>query len=254
MSATVFNTIIAGLGHLQTGSNMHFIHPIKKDETPIDHGIYVYYRNGVRLGVIEPWQCHSKPDGTVITRVERDATVFGNKMHCYTEEINNQFTVIELRWQSTTDTNQFVHAIYELLGDSAVFKHKTPLGSTTQTIELNGAMPLPLMRVFYGRVLEQTVAKGGMATVLVPWIQDPNQQDKFFTPHFSERTARVLINQDIQIIDGTEQLTTQYEYIGDQYQAGSQFWVNEKHLLARYRWQQSEDQAWDTVLENYRSV
>ena len=62
------------------------------------------------------------------------------------------------------------------------------------------------------------------------------------------------MNQDIQIIDDNEEVTTLYEYIGDQYQAGSQFWVNDKHLLARYRWQQAEDQAWDTLLENYRQV
>jgi hypothetical protein len=98
------------------------------------------------------------------------------------------------------------------------------------------------------------VATGGIHKVLVPWIKDPSQLDKLFTPHFSERTARIVINQDIQIIDDNEQITTQYEYIGDQYQAGSQFWVNDKHLLARYCWQQSADAHWDTLLENYRQA
>ena len=233
---------------------MDLLHPIANDETPIDHGVYVYYRNQVRLGVIEPWQRHRKADGTVITRAERDATVFGNKMLCHTEQFNNHFSVIELRWQSTSDASQVVTARYELNGDKGVFSHQYPGGSNSQTVDLDGALPLPLMRVFYGDVLEQTVANNGKQTVLVPWIKDPLQLDKLFTPHFSERTARVLMNQDIQIIDDSEQITTQYEYIGDQYQAGSQFWVNDKHLLARYCWQQAEDQHWDTLLENYRSA
>jgi hypothetical protein len=231
---------------------MHLIHPISADETPIDHGVYVYYRNNIRIGVVEPWQRHRRNDGAIITRAERDASVFGNTMQCYTEEQNSRFTVIELRFQLTNDSSQVVTARYDINGDSALFSHQYPDNAQTQTIELHGAMPLPLMRVYYGKVLEETISKGGAATVLVPWIKDPSQLGMLFTPHFSDRTTRVLMNQDIQIIDDNEEVTTLYEYIGDQYQAGSQFWVNDKHLLARYRWQQAEDQAWDTLLENYR--
>lgn len=231
---------------------MELLHPISADETPIDHGIYVYYRNTIRIGVVEPWQRHRRTDGTIITRSERDASVFGNKMQCYSEEVNGKFSVIELRWQSTTDASQIVTAHYTIHADNAFFTHEHPNGTSSQSIDLNGAMPLPLMRVYYGHILENTVAKGGSATVLVPWIKDPSQLDKLFTPHFSDRTARVVLQQDIQIIDDNEEVTALYEYIGDQYQAGSQFWVNDKHLLARYRWQQSDDQSWDTLLENYR--
>lgn len=234
---------------------MNYIHPINDDdETLIDQGMYVYYRNGERIGVIEPWQRHQKADGSIVTRAERDATVFGNKMLCYTEEVNGKFTVIELRFESTSDTNQFVYAEYLLDGSKAVFNHKTSTSNVSQRIDINGAICLPLMRVFYGKVLEETISRGGQATVLVPWIKDPTNLEKFFTPHFSDRTASVLIDKDTLTIDNAEQNATVYEYIGDQYQAGSKFWVNENQLLCRYCWQQDENLAWDTLLEEYQTT
>jgi hypothetical protein len=39
------------------------------------------------------------------------------------------------------------------------------------------------------------------------------------------------------------------EYQGDQYAAGTQFWLDEDDLLLRYTWQQSPAQFWDVRLK-----
>ena len=48
---------------------------------------------------------------------------------------------------------------------------------------------------------------------------------------------------------GEQDALREVEYLGDQYGAGTRFWLRSDDLLQRYSWQQDADQFWEVSLE-----
>lgn len=106
------------------------------------------------------------------------------------------------------------------------------------------------MRIHYGPVIIATEAQPNHRhRVLVPWIKDPRDTAQLFTPAISEREAHLQRAETLDTDQGSVN-TRLFQYVGDQYQTGSSFWVDERGLLQRYRWQQDQAREWDTRLES----
>jgi len=85
--------------------------------------------------------------------------------------------------------------------------------------------------------------RDGECPVILPEVGVPGDDPALFTPHFSYRTAQLLGEEEV---DGL--MLARYRYIGDQYDESAGFWVDNDELLARYRWTQDGEKAWEVSL------
>jgi hypothetical protein len=107
----------------------------------------------------------------------------------------------------------------------------------------------PLMRIFTGPLIARLLQLGGTGNVILPDINDPGDGGRLLRPLNTQRWARVVDNDALLSRDGLQLKCRCCEYTGDQYGAGSHFWLGEDDLLLRYQWQQSSDQHWDVWLQ-----
>lgn len=96
----------------------------------------------------------------------------------------------------------------------------------------------PILRVFQGPAIRSTASAGadGSASVLVPWIYDPNNRDRLLGLNIEQRRAFV---ED----DGS------YRYVGGNYDDTARFWLDDNGLLTRYVWHQSDSHRWEVRLD-----
>ena len=214
-----------------------------------DSGVYHYLLNGQATQIREHWQRHRQATGEWLVNSGRSApgvNIDGEAR--MTEGLVTQFEVL---WQA--DDRSELRARYTAQ-DTAVEVDRTE-GAVTQreAISVDGteAAPLlsPLMRIYAGPLIARLLAMGGQGAVLLPFIGDPADQDRLLRPQISQRQARVLEN-DVELQLGDADFRCRVcEYSGDQYAAGTRFWLAEDDLLVRYQWQQAQDQQWDVWLQ-----
>jgi hypothetical protein len=106
----------------------------------------------------------------------------------------------------------------------------------------------PLMRIYTGPLIARILQLGGEAHVVVPDITEPDNSNNLLKPRCSSRKARLLDAAAELELDGKLYLCRQCEYTGDQYEAGSLFWLGNNNRLLRYCWQQGKDQQWEVSL------
>ncbi len=105
------------------------------------------------------------------------------------------------------------------------------------------------MRIFTGPLIARLLEQGGVGEIVLPNIGDPADTENLLRAQSSERTARLVAQEQLHCADGVDRLSRRCEYTGDQYKAGSRFWLGADDVLERYRWQQSEDLRWDVWLQ-----
>ncbi len=196
-------------------------------------GSYVYFLNGEQMDIREGWQVRPAPPGRLI-RSERSA--YGTTLSVDAVETGGRLTRFDVRYRAgATD----IRAWYEVDGQEVRVQRLVNGREEYRHVRTEALFIVsPIMRVFTGGVIRQLVALGQPGCVLVPWLFDPAQAERFLLPHFDTRSARLLEK------DGAMDV---YEYIGEQYDANARFWVDARSILARYNWQQG-DKSWDVRL------
>lgn len=173
----------------------------------------------------------------------------------------SQVQGFEVSWFEWDSKALLVSAEYERLSGSAarVTRHQyteggerlaTPIDRVLMVGSKDGSqIPIffPLLRIFMGGVISSLLLEGGEAEVVIPSIVDPEDMDETLKPLVSVRCATPIAD-SITTPLGADVFC--FEYVGDQYQAGSVFTFNRTGLLLEYRWQQSADQLWQIRLIN----
>ena len=232
---------------------MQNIIAVDSSERLVAKGCYHYYRNGEKMPVMEPWTVHRLPDGSVVTRSERDSRAYGNQILVHSVEASGQISFFEAQWNKFDgDKIQSVTAQYRMQGEAVVIVRTGVDGTSESSRQILPAACVisPLMRIYTGSVIQQLV-KGGKSPVLVPWIRDPSNLSQLLRPLLSEREAIFQHEETVSLASGDFQ-ANRYEYFGGEYQPGTLFWLDQHNVLLRYRWQQDEDTLWETNLEEYQ--
>ncbi len=233
---------------------MEMIHPVNADEILIDQGCYHYYRStdGVeeKMPVLEPWSRHQLGD-RVITRAERDAITLGSQIMVQSSSFDGEVTEFDVVMRKF-DQGQVaeVSAHYRCSDHHITVMRVGANDETTEhTLELGAYIVSPLMRIYTGEVIQRLLGRGE-CQVLVPWIRDPNDLEQLLTPLTSQRQANFEASETLAVAERMVE-TRRYQYFGGEYQPGTLFWLDDRDVLQRYLWQQSESTRWDTRLESY---
>ncbi|MEH6568269.1 MAG: hypothetical protein V7709_04280 [Halioglobus sp.] len=214
-------------------------------------GSYRYLLNGEPTQVLESWdiegdlaaQCQiSSRRAAPGLEIVVDAQLSGGKVQ--------NFNVV---WHAgPTET---VCARYQLFEDELVVvwrglgcdeDERTEISLDAATVQ---PILFPLMRIFTGPLINCLLEAGGEGNIVLPDISDPANKPRLLRPQFSVRRATVVDAESILYSHGEERPCRRCEYTGDQYTAGSYFWLGADGLLERYQWQQSADLHWDVWLE-----
>lgn len=214
-------------------------------------GCYRYILNGHPTEVAESWslegelatQCQiSSRRSAPGVEIEVTAAVSSGTLQ--------HFTTL---WRSGSAGT--ISAEYLLQRDRVLVTWRAAGRGNEEVIELFhdtvSSQPLlfPLMRIFTGPLIARLLQLGGEGKVILPDINDPEDEEHLLRPLTTQRRARVIEKEALLLCNGVELRCRRCEYTGDQYRAGSQFWLGEDDLLLRYQWQQSADQHWDVLLQ-----
>ncbi|MCW1968101.1 MAG: hypothetical protein KIH69_008285 [Anaerolineae bacterium] len=212
-------------------------------------GSYSYSRNGVATGIREKWSLKIGIGG-MLFRTERDASIFGS--HIAVEA--RGFDLAHLFWfrvdwrNTNPDAVKTASAIYDIGPDTIHVKREVDGTMTHEIIPRPERLVVsPLMRIFYGGVLLQLEAAQEVCPVLVPWIHQPNNAQMLLSAQLDPRRARLLDKGKIKVA-GETHVVKRYEYIGGNYTADSQFWVNDAGILVRYTFAQSQNDLWEVQM------
>ena len=209
-------------------NKLNDIFPLAKNEQESGSGRYLYRLNGALTNIVEPWLQHRQPDGSVITRSSRsdgESFVLAVKAG---QKGDSRFATFY--WENAAGSRE---AHYLLRGDE--FRWSVDGEQPTRLLLDSPVCFFPLMRILSGETLLTIDSKGGTARVLVPSIKTPEHRDSLFMPLFSERSVEAL-GSNI------------YHYRGGEYDDAARYEMNERGLLQRYSWQQSENQFWEVEL------
>jgi|GEM_PF-5028723 len=225
----------------------HF--PSTHDETLVASGEYIYRLNGDRQAVSEPWSHHTCGSEKII-RSRRLALDHGVEIStmCKASEDWNAIESAEISAEITREAGSSSH-------DLSLDIESGKITSVWQDTEEDHAAYccFPLLRIYMGGVLRALHASEREDQVLIPNINNPNDQDGFLKPVITTRSA-TLLRTEIKNADGRDMKAALYEYTGDQYDAGALFWVDEHGVLIAYEWQQSAEQSWACEVSNYRRL
>lgn len=213
-------------------------------------GRYLYFLNGEPAPVEEHWE--RRPLAESAWQI-KSARSFGDTLlQVDATETGRRIEQFQVCWQSGDELP--IQASYQLNDDVLAISRTegSGTGTDTQVAAPSGLTLLfPLMRIFVGPVIENFLSAGGEGTVVLPSIADPQDRASLLTMQESVRSARLLDAEDQLQRDGETITCRRCEYLGDQYTAGSEFWLAPDGLLQRYRWQQSENQLWDVWLQRH---
>ncbi len=211
-------------------------------------GAYQYLLNGELTDIRESWSCEAAGEGEFLVSSERSA---GDVVLQVRARIRDGHVLCcDVVWQSGDE-----HPIASefLLQDGGLQVKRKQGSAAVEVTQLaapaEGIFLLsPLMRVYTGPVIARLLEAGGKGTVVVPAIGKPEQTDTLLRPQVSERTA-VILEADCTVDLGEgAQSCRLCEYIGDQYQQGTHFWLRSDDLLLRYTWRQTPELEWDVRL------
>jgi hypothetical protein len=210
-------------------------------------GEYRYLLNGGTTAITETWARQIFPGGRQRITSRRNAP----GVEITVDAIVDKGLVLSclITWQSGDASIQADYAWRE----SALECRRTREGAPPeeQAIVCDQAGPrllFPLMRAFTGPLISRLLDNDGTGQVFVPDISRPGDPEMLLRPRVSQRHANILDVGAKLDIDGMAVPCRLCEYTGEQYGAGSRFWLGEDETLLRYQWQQGSAQHWDVWL------
>lgn len=219
------------------------------DVPEFSSGSYEYLLNGEATPIGESWTRETLADSLQRWSSTRNAP--GVELSVQASVRDGSVHAFEVTWQAAgADT---IRAHYALTDDYLRYQRwqaGVPVGIEEIPLPREGVCVLsPLMRIFTGPVIARLLQAGGEGTVIVPAIGEPENTAALLRPQISQRQARVLQAQAQLELETVSRACRVCEYQGDQYAAGTQFWLDEDDRLLRYTWQQSPAQFWDVRLK-----
>lgn len=202
---------------------------------PLASGDYSYWRDGERQAISEPWSLsvgdlglhlHGQRllDGKLVLEVAADY----QGRHCLG---------MALTWFAASTTRS---VIYEMRGETLQWRLDDATDSRIQPLP-QGCELFPLLRVAAGPLVQQLLEL--RRAVVVPNIRPNASEQELLSPLMSERHASLLGH------NGEER---HCRYYGGEYgTAGSEYWLDARGLLQRYRWE-SDHGIWEARLEGLR--
>jgi hypothetical protein len=212
-------------------------------------GGYRYLLNGEAAAVTETWRRWQLPSGE--ERVSSVRRAPGVEIQVEAGVENGLVQACEIQWHADAISIQAEYSLRE--GELQFLRQQegNPVERETSVPGDGGLLLLfPLMRIFTGPLIARLLDGGGRGTVIVPEIGQADDSDGLLKPRVSQREARVLEAHTELMVDGLAVSCCLCEYTGDQYGAGSRFWLGEDETLLRYQWQQAPDQCWDVWLQH----
>lgn len=214
-------------------------------------GRYHYLLNGQATKVDESWSI----EGELATQckvsslryapgveIEVSAQLSGGVVQHFTAD-----------WRS--DSAKTLSVQYLLEPDRVLVSRRAARSAKQEVIEVrlesvsSQSLLFPLMRIFTGPLIARLLELGGAGTVILPDINDPANTGQLLRPLSTQRRAMLIGDEVLLSPDGVALQCRCVEYIGDQYAAGSRFWLAQDDLLVRYQWQQSDHRQWDVWLQ-----
>jgi hypothetical protein len=214
-------------------------------------GSYRYLLNGHPTAVTESWGI----EGELATQCQISSLRIapGVEIEVAAEVSEGKVQGFTSTWRSATE--EAISAQYVLQTDRVLVTWRGAHSTTEEVIEIfhsgTSSAPLlfPLMRIFSGPLIARILQLGGPGNVILPDINDPGDGGRLLRPLSTQRRARVIESDAVLSLDGIDLPCRACEYTGDQYGAGSHFWLGQDDLLLRYQWKQSDQQHWDVWLQ-----
>ena len=215
----------------------------------VSSGSYEYLLNGEITSIVETWARERQSGSQQRWCSSRQAP--GVELSVQASVSDGGVRAFDVSWQAAGAAA--IRAHFALHDDHLRYERlQEDVPVSIEEIPLPGAgicVLSPLMRVFTGPVIARLLCAGGEGTVILPAIGETEDAQSLLRPQISQRQARVLQPQaQLQLETGSHSCRV-CEYQGDQYAAGTQFWLDEDDLLLRYTWQQSPAQFWDVRLK-----
>jgi hypothetical protein len=214
-------------------------------------GSYRYLLNGQPTAVTESWDIEGELAAQCQINSLRVAP--GVEIEVTAEVSKSKVQGFTSTWRS--DSKEAISAQYVLQADRVLVTWRSARNTAEEVIEVfhddvsSAPLLFPLMRIFSGPLIARILNLGGAVKVILPDINDPGDERRLLRPLSTLRRARVIENDALLSLDGVDLPCRACEYTGDQYGAGSHFWLGEDDLLLRYQWQQSDQQHWDVWLQ-----
>ena len=202
-------------------------------------GEYQYFLNGEKTGVTETFRIERHGDSSVKTFSLRDASVYDTTISVTADETGDQYRSFEI----TFVKNIKARARYTFASDGFRFERYIDGKSINDETYIlpAGCLIFPLMRCFQGHTILQVAASQAETTVLVPFIENPDDAEKILTPTFDLRTAaEIRVENDNRV----------FKYRSKHYDDESEFLINKEGLLTAYRFPQTPEKLWEVRLEN----
>jgi len=216
----------------------------------LSSGRYEYLLNGEPTAIRESWTREKLADSLQRWSSTRHAP--GVELSVQASVRDGGVYAFEVNWQAAG--GDAIRAHYALTDDHLRYQRwQADISVDIEETPLPGegiSVLSPLMRVFTGPVIARLLQAGGEGTVILPAIGEPENTQALLRPQISQRQARVLQAQAQLELGAGSRSCRVCEYQGDQYAAGTQFWLDEDDLLLRYTWQQSPAQLWDVRLKS----
>jgi hypothetical protein len=214
-------------------------------------GSYRYLLNGQPMAVAESWRI----EGELATQCQISSlrAAPGVEIEVTAQVSKGKVQRFTCTWRS--DVEEAISAQYVLQADRVLVTWRGTESAKEEVIEVLhdsvGSPPLlfPLMRIFSGPLIARILNLGGVGNVVLPDINDPGAPERLLRPLSTQRRARVIESDAVLSLEGVDLACRRCEYTGDQYGAGSHFWLGQDDLLLRYQWQQSDQHQWDVRLQ-----
>jgi hypothetical protein len=207
--------------------------------------------NGELSDIAETFRIFSNDQSDTVIESERNAPTFNSRISTQAIYKSRRISHFEIEWENRNEgAVQFANAHYQFTVDKILvtrdidgmhFSEKLP---TPEVFTI-----LPLLRVYTGRAIRETfeLGKGQSAPVLVPNIQEPNDNVQLLALELDMRSANQLEQEKLTIND-TEYASTIFSFTGGNYDQTAKFWVDKNDILLKYEWQQNPDLFWEVKL------
>lgn len=205
-------------------------------------GSYRYTLNGEPTEVEEHFEVAATKGGW---RLESTRTAPGStRLHAEASGTGDRDSTCTLTFSS--DEIAETIALYELAGGSLTVSMNGEAPRAIEADVYGAAVLSPLLRVFQGPTVAETIRAGGRRPVLIPRL-DPGDPASLLTPLVEIRTAEPLGAEAVG--EGEEETLWRHcRYVGGNYDDQADFWLDERDRLVRYRFPQAEDQLWEVEL------
>ena len=206
--------------------------------------------NGTQADITETFRFISNGKSDTVIESERHAETFGSRIHVSAVYSKKKIKHFDVEWQNKNrNAVHYANAHYQ-------FEEKEiPVHRNIDGQEFHERLPkperfiaLPLLRIFTGKAIRENyvLGRGDWVPVLVPNIQDPNDNVQLLALELSLRSVTYL-GRDILVINNEEHTADVFNFTGGNYDQTAQFWVDENDILLKYQWQQG-DTFWEVKL------